>query len=213
VTATALVLDVVHRGREIVVDVPVGTRPLAALGRDSWPLGGRDDTFLFVEEAPQPDRTWTRDDALWSLYVEIGLGGWEPPSRDFDVFFFGSTPEQAARLAHHVIKGHKRATTGWVAACEHDGVPIPTPGLVSIITDGFGIPLCAIQSERVQHMRFGDATDEIARGEDEGDRTLADWRDSHIKYFTTEAARIGRTFDDDSIIFSEYFRLLRVFQR
>jgi uncharacterized protein YhfF len=62
-------------------------------------------------------------------------------------------------------------------------------------------------------MRFGDATDEIARGEDEGDRTLADWRDSHIKYFTTEAARIGRTFDDDSIIFSEYFRLLRVFQR
>src|SRR5688500_4724840 len=131
--ATALVLDVMHRGRASTVDVADGTRPLAALARDSWPLGHRvtegNVWFAFVETPEQPDRTWTADTALWKLYCDAVLGGWEPPTRDIDVFAFGSTPEQAARLAHHVIKGGKRGTTGWLAAMERDNLPLPTPGL------------------------------------------------------------------------------------
>lgn len=215
--ATALVLDVAHHGRAHTVDVPAGTRPLAALARDGWTLGHRategHDWFLFVEPAPQPDRAWRQDTALWKLYVDAALGGWEPPTRDVDVFAFGATPEQAAILAHHVIKGEKRATTGWIAAMERERLPLPTPGLVSIVTDGFGIPLCAIETERVERVRFGDATDEIARAEAEGDRTLADWRDGHRAFFAAEGARLGLVFDDDALLVHEYFRLVRVFQR
>jgi uncharacterized protein YhfF len=217
VNATALVLDVQHRGRALTVDVPPATRPLAALARDSWPVGHRETEgmswFAFVETAAQADRSWMQDTALWKLYVHALLGGWEPPTREIDVFAFGSTPEQAARLAHHVIKGNKRGTTGWVTALERDKQIIPTPGLVSIVTDGFGIPLCAIQTERVDHKRFGDATVEIAIAEDEGDTTLEDWRIGHRKYFTDEGARIGESFTDDSIVIHEYFRVLRVLQR
>jgi uncharacterized protein YhfF len=129
------------------------------------------------------------------------------------VFSFGSTPEQASRLGHHVIKGGKRATTGWVATMEHDGLPMPTPGLISIITDGFGMPLCAIETERIVRARFRDATEEIAIAEDEGDCSLEDWRLGHRKYFETEAQRIGIAFDDDAELFHEYFRVVRVLHR
>lgn len=58
--ATALVLDVAHRGRALSVDVPDGTRPLVALARESWPLGHRmtegNAWFAFVETPVQADR-------------------------------------------------------------------------------------------------------------------------------------------------------------
>jgi uncharacterized protein YhfF len=208
--ATALVLDVAHRGRVITVDVPRGVRPLAVLGLN-WPLGHRDDAFVFIEQERQPDRAWTGNRAMWQLYVDAVLGGWEPPTRNFDVFYFGATPEQAARLAHHVVKGKKRGTTGWIAALEREGATIPTPGLVSIVTDGFGIPLCAIETERVITNRFGDAPEDIAIAEAEGDCSLDDWRTSHRAYFEREGARIGTSFHDDSLVLHEYFRVLRVF--
>jgi uncharacterized protein YhfF len=214
VKATALVLDVAHRGRALTIDVPEGKRPLAALARDSWPLGHRltegHAWFAYVETPKQESRAWTQDTALWKLYIEAVLGGWEPPTRDFDVFAFGSTPEQAARLAHHVIKGEKRGTTGWVAASKLDGSTIPVPGMVSIVTDGFGIPLCAIQTERVVYGTFAQATDEIARAEAEGDCTLEDWREGHRAYFEKEGATIGVPFTDDAELFHEYFRVLRI---
>lgn len=215
--ATALVLDIAHRGRALTVDVPAGTRPLVALARESWPLGHRVTEghawFAFVEPAQQASRAWTEDTALWKLYIEAVLGGWEPPARDFDVFCFGSTPEQAARLAHHVIKGEKRGTTGWVAQAKQEGSAIPVPGTVSIVTDGFGIPLCAIQTERIVFGTFAEATEEIARAEAEGDMTLEDWRDGHRKYFEAEAAAVGVPFTDESELFHEYFRVLRIFAR
>ena len=215
--ATALVLDHLHRGRAHTVDVPDSTRPLAALGINAWPLGHRategHDWFLFVDPAPQADRAWMEDTALWKLYVEAALGGWEPPTRAIEVFSFGATPQQATLLAHHVIKGHKRATTCWIDAMEREGLPLPSPGLVSIVTDGFGIPLCVIETERVVRARFGDATDEIARAEDEGDRSLADWREGHHAFFTAEAAQHGLVFDDDALLLHEYFRLVRVLHR
>jgi uncharacterized protein YhfF len=214
VKATALVLDATHRGRALTIDVPDGTRPLVALARDTWPLGHRVTEghawFAFIESQKQESRAWTQDTALWKLYIDAVLGGWEPPTRDFDVFAFGSTPEQAARLAHHVVKGEKRGTTGWVAQAKHDGSVIPVPGMVSIVTDGFGIPLCAIQTERVVFNTFAEATEEIARAEAEGDMTLEDWREGHRTYFEGEAALIGVPFSDESELFHEYFRVLRI---
>lgn len=215
--ATALVLDVTHRGHALTIDVPDGTRPLVALARDTWPLGHRltegHAWFAFVEETKQESRAWVQDTALWRLYIDAVLGGWEPPAREFDVFAFGSTPEQAARLAHHVIKGEKRGTTGWVAQAKQDGSTIPVPGMVSIVTDGFGIPLCAIQTERIVFNTFAEATEEIARAEAEGDTTLEDWREGHRTYFEAEAATVGLPFTDESELFHEYFRVLRIFGR
>lgn len=233
---TALVLDPTHRlvARIDVEAGPPGSneRPLATLqaaGRDRHglelhiPLGRlRHDGelwFVFVESGTTgttPLRTWAHDPALatgWRLYVDALLGGWEPPTRELDVCCFGNTPELATKLAHLVIKGRKHGSTGALATAQHLGEAIPSPGTRSVVTDHFGIPLCVIQTERVEHKRFGDAGEDIAIAEGEGDLSFEDWHAGHLRYFVAEAAEHGLTFDADSIVFHEFFRVERVLAR
>jgi uncharacterized protein YhfF len=235
--AHAALLDVTHRllsieGAPFAVDVPPGTRPLHALetaapkqlGRELHvPLGrhiaGDDAWFVFVDTTLTageliPLRTWAAQLATpWTLYIDGMLGGWSPPTTDLDVFFFGNEPRLASQLAHHVIKGTKHGTTCWVAAAEHEGLSLPHPGGVSIVTDGFGIPLCAIETTRVDRARFRDVGSEIAAAEGEGDLSFADWHAAHRRYFEAEGERLGLAFTDDAELCCEYFRVLRVFRR
>jgi uncharacterized protein YhfF len=129
------------------------------------------------------------------------------------VWFFGNEPRLASQLAHCVVKGIKRATASWVAVTEHEGwIPL-APGLVSIVTDGFGVPLCAIEITRVERSRFGDVGPEMAAAEGEGDLSLADWRAAHQHYYDGEGVRIGVPFTDDSELDLAYFDVLQVFGR
>ena len=86
------------------------------------------------------------EDAVWELYCDGLLGGYRPTHRLLDVFHFGNSPLMASQLAHLVIKGRKRLTAGWLAACQSRGEIIPSSGLLSIVTDGFGAPLCLIET-------------------------------------------------------------------
>jgi uncharacterized protein YhfF len=219
-------------------DVPPGARPLAALyalarrdlGLDldaeaGTPCAAEADTYAFLPmrlpaqfsdhrlvALPEWATAPQLEDA-WELYVRGLLGGWRPPARDLDVFHFGDGPELAALLAHLVVKGQKRATAGWREGMEREHATMPRPGLVSIVTDGFGFPLCAIQTERVDLVRFADVPESFARAEAEGDSSLEDWREGHRDYFGRQAARLGLAFDDDAIIVLERFRLLHVLGR
>jgi uncharacterized protein YhfF len=217
----------------------VGERPLVALtsfARERigltlpHPSGAlpattpHDFTFVLPPGAhvDSPDTTWfplaelsrlNEHDALWSLYVESMLGGWEPPTRELDVFHFGRDPRTAAGLAHMVVKGAKRATALWPDAARAKKETIPAPGLVSVVTDGFGFPVCVVRTERVEESRFGDVDESVAKDEAEGDGTLDDWRDGHRAYFTGVAKDLGLTFDDDAIVMVERFRVLKVLSR
>jgi uncharacterized protein YhfF len=242
VRAHAIWLDVTHRlltidrgevgGAPFCADVPANERPLAALAAAAqrelgrapevalgYRVVGGDAWCVVVDPALRgerlvPLRAWAAKQATaWRVYVDTMLGGWEPPTTELDVFYFGNEPHLASQLAHHVIKGTKRATVSWIAVAEHDGWSLPRAGMVSIVTDGFGVPLCAIETTRVDRGRFGDAGPEIAEAEGEGDGSLADWRAAHRSYYETESARIGIAFTDDADILYEHFRVLRVFQR
>jgi len=97
-----------------VLGAPIGVR-----GLDGAP------ELLFVLPSGGEQRAWmplsdfaSTDEPGFALYVTAMLGGWSPPTRALDVFHFGNTPELAAHLAHLVIKGVKRGTTGWVEAAE-----------------------------------------------------------------------------------------------
>jgi uncharacterized protein YhfF len=232
VQATAWILDVTHRARRLSCAVPRGARPLATvkeaaqrelgtalggpLGMSGAPGAAPELLFLVPHAVAgwEPLREWgPADDRGFRLYVASMLGGWEPPTRALDVFYFGDEPELAAKLAHLVVKGVKRGTTGWSDAAERDGSAIPHVGMVSIVTDGFGYPQCAIRTERVEHCRFGDIGAEQAWAEGEGDRTLEDWRAGHLAYFHREAAQLGLTFTEDAHVFFEHFRVLAVLGR
>jgi uncharacterized protein YhfF len=231
--AVAWILDRAHRAQRLSCNVAPGERALEAVRARALdalglalgvPIGVRAveaaPELLFVVSEPvsgggwPPLATWAAaDDRGFALYVEAMLGGWAPPTRALDVFHFGDAPELAARLGHLVVKGVKRGTTGWVAAAERDGSAIPAAGLVSIVTDGFGYPLCAIHTERVEHLRFAEVTAAHAEAEAEGDRTLESWREGHRRYFEREAARLGLVFSDDAVVFFEHFRVLAVLGR
>jgi uncharacterized protein YhfF len=229
--ATVWILDVTHRARRLDVPVPDGTRPLVAVQdhlREALELDLRLPVGLrALDRAPEllfvlpragegdgwvPLREWAAaDERGFSLYVESMLGGWQPPTRALDAFYFGNTPELAAKLAHLVLKGDKRGTTGWNAPDDPNPQTIPEVGVVSIVTDGFGYPVCAIRSEKVEHLRFGDVNASHAWVEGEGDRTLEDWREGHLRYFHHEAAALGAEFSEDCIVYFEHFRVIGVF--
>jgi uncharacterized protein YhfF len=230
--ATVWVLDVAHRAQRLACEVPADRRPLAAatelvaqaLGLTfACPAGvrARGDQIELVFLHPRPGEgpawmplaAWTADDAAFELYVDVMLGGWRPPTRALDVFFFGDTPELAALLAHLVVKGVKRGTTSWIAAAEREGGTIPHAGLVSIVTDGFGYPACAIESVQVERMPFREIDAERAFIEGEGDRSLEDYREVHLRYYAREAQRLGLTFTEDEPVSFERFRVLALLGR
>ena len=208
----------------LTLDAPCGARPLVGAPFeliylvDRAAAAGPAPPAETAEMAWVPLRTLERHapddaDAAWQLYTDAMLGGFQPPRRELDVFSFGASAEEAARLAHLVIKGTKRATTGWVEAARKDGDALPVPGMTRIVTDGFGIPLCAIRTEHVEQLRFGDVGAEVARAEGEGDRTLEEWRDGHRRCFAREGEARGLTFTDDAMVYCERFRVVRVLAR
>lgn len=231
--ATVWILDVAHRARRLDCEVPEGVRAIEAVERAVKAELGLELVLALGVRAPDsapellylvpaggarndwpalPD--WARsDEAGFALYVEAMLGGWVPPTRELDVFYFGNGPELAATLAHLVVKSVKRGTTGWLAAARRDGVVLPEVGMVSIVTDGFGHAQCAIRWDKVEHLRFGDIDASHAWAEGEGDRTLADWRAGHLGYFGREATRLGLAFSDDEIVFFAHFSLISVLGR
>jgi uncharacterized protein YhfF len=58
---------------------------------------------------------------------------------------------------------------------------------------------------RVEVLRFADVPDELALAEAEGDMNAADFRASHLAYWT----RVGETVTDDTLIVTVYFDLLK----
>jgi uncharacterized protein YhfF len=201
-------------------------RSLAARGLElpsicgSMPGDGGQRDLAYVVDAPVEVEggRWIAVSELggwaWSGYVDMMLGGWEPPAPPFEVFAFGSGPEMESRLAHLVICGAKRGTATWIRALEHDGGESPTIGSISIVVDGFGMPRCAIRTDSVERLLFGEVTDEMAAIEGEGDLSLADWRRGHLRFWRAEAAELGLEFEGDSEpITFERFSVLQVIGR
>jgi uncharacterized protein YhfF len=208
----------------LTLDAPCGARPLVGAPFELVYLIDRAAVAEVRDEAAEAVAKWVPlralerhapddADAAWQLYTDAMLGGFQPPRRELDVFSFGAGAEEAARLAHLVIKGTKRATTRWVESARVDGDALPVAGMTSIITDGFGIPLCAIRTEHVEQLRFADVGADVARAEGEGDRTLEEWRDVHRRFFAREGEARGLTFTDDATVCCERFRMVRVLAR
>lgn len=137
-------------------------------------------------------------DAYWHRFVEAtGIDG------PYTAWGFGDTPEMMTRLALLVRDGPKRATASLPSEYGPDE-PIPRAGDLSVILDGAGEPVCVIRTTHVEVRRFGDVDADFAWTEGEGDRTLPDWRDGHLRFFADR----GTPIDDDSPIVLERFELL-----
>jgi uncharacterized protein YhfF len=121
---------------------------------------------------------------------------------------FGNTSQMADELGMLVRDGIKTATCSLLWEHETDGLPLPRAGELSLILDGVGLPLCLIETEQVDIKPFGAVEDAFAAEEGEGDRSLAYWRDAHVRYFTPYCNAIGRAFNEETPLVCERFRLV-----
>ena len=64
--------------------------------------------------------------------------------------------------------------------------------------------VATVRTTRVEVSRFADVPDEFALAEAEGDLNAADFRASHLEYWTA----IGDVVTDDTMIVQLYFELL-----
>jgi uncharacterized protein YhfF len=113
---------------------------------------------------------------------------------------FGDDPTMQTELAALVAAGRKTATCLAAAA-----FPAPKPGDLTTIEDGFGRPVCVIETVSVEPRKFCDVDEAHAAAEGERDLSLAWWRDAHRAYFTREG-----TFAEDMDLHLERFRVVAV---
>ena len=139
-----------------------------------------------------------RVEAFWARFV--AATGTDGP---YTAWAFGSGEAMGTELGLLVRDGPKRATAS-LRSWYGDEEPMPEAGDLSVILDGAGEPLCVIRITGVEVRRFGDVDEEFAWVEGEGDRSLAYWRDAHLRFFAGE----GRPADEDTEVVLERFELL-----
>ena len=118
--------------------------------------------------------------------------GEDRSARFFEACHFDDNEASANALAELVLAGVKRATAGLVWSYEAEGIALPEPGSLSVVTRWGGVPVCVIETRAVEVVAFEQVSAEFAATEGEGDGSLAYWRQAHWAYFGRECARIGR---------------------
>lgn len=129
------------------------------------------------------------------------------PTQRPEAWAFGGTVPLANELLALVLAGTKTSTAGALWDYEADGDPIPEAGQLNILLDAAGEPRALIRISSVAVVPFADVDAEHAWLEGEGDRSLADWREGHERFFTEFAAH-DRGFSTDMPIVLERFELL-----
>ena len=118
---------------------------------------------------------------------------------------FGTPGPSREKLVNLILHGNKRATAGLlIGVYESEGEPIEHVGELLAIVDNDGKHVGTMKVTRVEVLRFADVPDELALAEAEGDMNAADFRASHLAYWT----RVGETVTDDTLIVTVYFDLM-----
>ncbi|HSB01881.1 MAG TPA: ASCH domain-containing protein [Anaerolineales bacterium] len=121
---------------------------------------------------------------------------------------WGDGPEMADELGALIAQGKKTATCASVWEWEAEGNPLPEAGLISIVLDGRGEPLCIIEALEISVRKYNEVDADFAREEGEGDLSLQDWRELHKKFFARVLPKIGKEFSEDMPLVCERFRVI-----
>jgi uncharacterized protein YhfF len=143
---------------------------------------------------------------FWSEFTTSA--GSDVTARFYEAFHFDDNEPTANELAELVLRGTKRATAAPLWSFEAKGKDPPRSGALSVVTDWQGRALCVIETITVEIVAFDQIDAEFAATEGEGDGSLDYWRDAHIRFFTRECGRIGRTFSPDMPVVCERFKVV-----
>jgi uncharacterized protein YhfF len=117
------------------------------------------------------------------------------------------------QLVAAILAGTKTTTTALVADYEHEGEPLPQPGLRQAVVDSAGHQVAVIETTAVRVIRLADVDLAHAVGEGEGYASVADWRAGHEQFWHSQEMRQalgdpGFTVGDGSLVVAQTFRLV-----
>lgn len=128
--------------------------------------------------------------------------------RDYVPIRFGNSKRMADELLVLVLIGQKRATASLLREYPPGGDLLPREGDHVVICDGDDVPRAIYRSTEISIKRLDQADAGFAWDEGEGDRTLPDWYDGHVRYFRRQAAEEGFAFDPTILTVFERFTLV-----
>lgn len=147
-------------------------------------------------------------DYMWENYLKSIGENRNNTKKQYTTWYFGGNQKDADELAELVKSKVKRGTTSLYYWYEDEEEPLPLPGEYSIIVNWEGAAQCIIKTNKVTLIPFKDVTEELARIEGEGDKSLEHWRDVHIRFFTKELKDEVKQFTEDMIVVFEEFELV-----
>ncbi len=121
---------------------------------------------------------------------------------------FGDHPKLADELGALIVSGIKTGTCSSLWEWQAEGNPIPEVGLISIVLNGVGEPICIIETTEVSQRRFNEVDEDFARSEGEGDLSLRYWREAHTMFFSRILPKFGREFSEDMPLVCERFQVI-----
>lgn len=139
------------------------------------------------------------DKEMWEEYRKIN-----PNIGKMDSWQFGCDADLLAQL---VLLGEKTATASGYDLYEEDD-PLPQIGTFDVVLDSQDQAVCIIEITKVSLVPFNQVSKEHAYKEGEGDKTLEYWRKVHQEFFIPYYCEVNKTFDDNSVIVLEEFRVV-----
>ena len=122
---------------------------------------------------------------------------------------FGTPGISRETLVNLVLHGNKRATAGLLSEYELEGEHIEHVGELLAMVDNNGQHVGTLEVTRAEIVRFADVPNEFALAEAEGDLNAAEFRASHLEFWT----RVGGTVTEDTLVVTVYFNLLQGIKR
>jgi len=147
-------------------------------------------------------------EAYWSAFLATQPADSPYHQKSYVAEGFGDDAALADELGALVASGIKTGTCSALWEWQAEGNPIPEVGLVSIVLDGAGQPMCIIETVEVTQRRFDEVDADFARAEGEGDLSLDYWRDAHQTFFSRTLPKIGKQFSEDMPLVCERFKLI-----
>lgn len=146
---------------------------------------------------------------MWKDYL-FSLGEDEKQTeKKYSAWYFCDNEQDADELAQLVLEGTKKATASLFDIYEFEkDQPLPQKGDHNIITNWQGEAVCIIKTTNVEVVPFKYVTEEFARTEGEGDKSLEYWKNAHWHYFSRETKKIGKEPDENMLVVCEKFEVV-----
>ncbi len=145
---------------------------------------------------------------FWKSYLATLSEADQMNTSAYAVSQFADTPESATSVGKLVRDGIKTTTSTLVWGLEHFGEPIPKVGLIELIVDGNGDPLCITELIEVEIKPFNAVDKQFAFEYGEGDRTLEFWLGDNWDFLSRECLEIGREPSQTMPVAFQRFRVL-----